>query len=225
MLLSSDELIQELDSIRKGRSSDPFVATIMPIGLPRLIQEHRLTREQVTEYAKAEFFLAEQYPGLLASIRSRCPHADLKRQFEVEAEARRRRVELVLSFADACGVDRRQWNDAIPQPGIDTLLDARSKVAESGGWLEAVTFICFSTEKAEAEWFPGVHRALRDHYRFERTDFWDLERVGRGDLGEQALRACATTPESQDQAREAARMALRLQYVFEHGVVGDELLA
>ena len=143
--------------------------------------------------------------------------------FQEETDPANPHNDLILRFADACGMTREKLDQGRPLPTTQAWVDWSVKVAENEPWFAGIAALNVASEAQEPKLINRVLPALRETYGFSEheLEFWwehaeaDVE---HGDRAFQMLERHCTTPEMQDLAVHWARDGARMKYFFWDGI-------
>mgnify|MGYP001177307672 CR=1 FL=1 len=132
-------------------------------------------------------------------------------------------VDLIVRFAEACGVSHEQLKAGRGLPTTETWLNWELTVAKEQPWIAAMAAIHISSEAQEPKLFSRILPSLRESKRFSEheLEYWWLHAEVDVEHGGQALAMLekhCTTRETQELALHWAREGARMKYLFWDGI-------
>jgi pyrroloquinoline-quinone synthase len=184
-----------------------------------------LSRAQLGAWAAQHYQYVSQFPRWCATVYGTCADADARDfllENIVEEEAGVKHVDLLIRFAEACGVGRAHVERA-PQLPTTRGLTAWCFEMSHRPFHEAAAGLLVGLESQ----VPGIYRRnlppLKTHYGFtdHEVEFFavhiEADEV-HGERGYQIVERHATTPERQAEAVEAVRQATEMRWQYMSGL-------
>jgi pyrroloquinoline-quinone synthase len=184
-----------------------------------------LSRAQLGAWAAQHYQYVSQFPRWCATVYGTCADADARDfllENIIEEEAGVKHVDLLIRFAEACGVSRAQVEGA-PQLPTTRGLTAWCFEMSHRPFHEAAAGLLVGLESQ----VPGIYRRnlppLEAHYGFtgHEVEFFavhiEADEV-HGERGYQIVERHATTPERQAEAVEAVRQATEMRWQYMTGL-------
>jgi pyrroloquinoline-quinone synthase len=184
-----------------------------------------LTRVQLGAWAAQHYQYVSQFPRWCAAIYAECPYADARDfllENIVEEEAGTKHVDLLIRFAEACGVSRSTVETTTQLPTTRALTAWCYETAHRP-FTEAAAGLLVGLESQ----VPGIYKRnlppLRTHYGFTdpEVEFFaihiDADEV-HGERGYEIVEKYATTTEQRERAAEAVRQATGMRWQYMSGL-------
>ena len=142
---------------------------------------------------------------------------------EEETDPDNPHIDLIVRFAEACGVPRERLEAGRGLPTTESWLAWELATTRNEHWIAGVAGVHISSEAQEPKLFSKVLPALRETYGFSEHDleFWWLHAeadVEHGGRASQILARHCDTREKQQMAIHWAREGARLKYLFWDGI-------
>ncbi|MBI2154405.1 MAG: iron-containing redox enzyme family protein [Candidatus Rokubacteria bacterium] len=195
------------------------------------IQEGRLSRKGLQEFAKQFFLQVVEFPRAVSALHSRCPDLEERRKlaesvYEEETgklSGSKAHPELFLDFAAGVGLRREEVLQAEPLPSTAALIHWFEYSTKILPFLEGVAAINLAAEGQVVGAFGPFARALQKHYGLSETEvaFWDVHELAdaeHSDVGDHIVVKHATTEERQEGIRRAVRTSLGMWWQFFEGM-------
>ena len=184
-----------------------------------------LTRDQLGAWAAQHYQYVSQFPRWCAAVYAECPDADARDfllENIVEEEAGTKHVDLLVRFAEACGVSRAQVEGARQLP-TTRALTAWCYETSHRPFVEAAAGLLVGLESQ----VPGIYQRnlppLRAHYGFSdhEVEFFAIHIEAdevHGERGYQIVERSCPTPELQARALERVRQATEMRWQYLTGL-------
>jgi pyrroloquinoline-quinone synthase len=185
-----------------------------------------LTRPQLGGWAAQHYQYVSQFPRWCAAVYAECPYADardflLGNIIEEEA-AGTKHIDLLVRFAEACGVSRATVEGTIQLPTTRALTAWCYEMAHRP-FPEAAAGLLVGLESQ----VPGIYKRnlppLKTHYGFtdREVEFFAIHIEAdevHGERGYEIVEKHATTPGLQARAAEAVREATEMRWQYMTGL-------
>jgi pyrroloquinoline-quinone synthase len=185
----------------------------------------RLTRAQLGAWAAQHYQYVSQFSRWCAAVYAECPHADARDfllENIVEEESGTKHVDLLIRFAEACGVSRAEVERTVQLP-TTRALTAWCYETSRRPFTEAAAGLLVGLESQ----VPGIYRRnlppLKTHYGFgdHEVEFFavhiEADEV-HGERGYELVERYATTPEARVRAVESVRQAAEMRWQYMTGL-------
>jgi pyrroloquinoline-quinone synthase len=194
-----------------------------------------LTRGQLGAWAAQHYQYVSQFPRWCATVYGECPDADARDfllENIVEEESGTKHVDLLIRFAEACGVSRREVETARQLPTTRGLTAWCFEMSRQPFHVAAAGLLVGLESQV-----PGIYKRnlppLTTHYGFNdrEVEFFavhiEADEV-HGERGYQIVERHCTTPDRRAEAIEAVRQATEMRWQYMTGlhrayVLKDEL--
>jgi pyrroloquinoline-quinone synthase len=165
-------------------------------------------------------------PEALLNIASRAPTEVIDMEMEnyqEEMDPANPHPELIVRFAEACGVSRNALLEGRGLPTTEAWTDWELRVSREQPWIAAMAAVHVGSEAQEPRVISRVLPALRKSYKFSEHElefFWvhgeaDIEHGGRAT--DMLLKYCDTA-EKRDMALHWVKESCRMKYLFWNGI-------
>jgi len=184
-----------------------------------------LTRAQLGAWAAQHYQYVSQFPRWCAAVYAECPYPDARDfllENIVEEESGTKHVELLLRFAEACGVSRSEVENARQLPTTRALTAWCYEMAHRPFYAAAAGLLVGLESQV-----PGIYRRnlppLKSRYGFtdHEVEFFavhiEADEV-HGERGYQIVEKYCPTPEMQARALEAVREATEMRWQYMTGL-------
>jgi pyrroloquinoline-quinone synthase len=184
-----------------------------------------LTRSQLGGWAAQHYQYVSQFPRWCAAVYAECPDPDARDfllENIVEEESGTKHVDLLIRFAEACGVSRQEVETARQFPTTRALTAWCYEIAHRP-FLQAAAGLLVGLESQ----VPGIYQRnlppLRTHYGFSdhEIEFFAIHIEAdevHGERGYQIVERHADTPDRQAIAIEAVRQATEMRWQYMSGL-------
>ncbi len=184
-----------------------------------------LTREQLGAWAAQHYQYVGQFPRWCARVYADCPYADARDfllENIIEEESGTKHVDLLIRFAEACGVGRAEV-EKTPQLPTTRALTAWCYEMSQRPFYEAAAGLLVGLESQ----VPGIYKRnlppLRTHYGFtdHEVEFFAIHIEAdevHGERGYEIVEQACTTPEMRMRAVEAVREATEMRWQYMTGL-------
>jgi pyrroloquinoline-quinone synthase len=185
----------------------------------------QLTREQLGAWAAQHYQYVSQFPRWAAAVYAECPYADARDfllENIIEEESGTKHVDLLIRFADACGVTRAQV-EQMPQLPTTRALTAWCYEMAHRPFQEAAAGLLVGLESQ----VPGIYRRtlppLKPVYGFtdHEVEFFavhiEADEV-HAERGYEIVERYTTTPDMRARAVEAVREATEMRWQYMTGL-------
>jgi len=184
-----------------------------------------LTRAQIGAWAAQHYQYVSQFPRWCAAIYAECPYADARDfllENIIEEESGVKHVDLLLRFAEACGVSRLEVERTKQLPTTRGLTAWCYEMAHKP-FYEAAAGLLVGLESQ----VPGIYKRnlvpLKPVYGFtdHEIEFFtvhiEVDEV-HGERGYEIVETYSTTPEMRQRAVAAVREATEMRWQYMTGV-------
>ncbi len=184
-----------------------------------------LTRAQLGAWAAQHYQYVSQFPRWCAAVYAECPYPDARDfllENIVEEESGPKHVDLLIRFAEACGVGRSEVENTRQLPTTRALTAWCYEMAHRP-FDEAAAGLLVGLESQ----VPGIYQRnlppLKSHYGFtdHEVEFFAIHIEAdevHGERGYQIVEKYCPTPEMQAQALEAVRQATEMRWQYMTGL-------
>jgi pyrroloquinoline-quinone synthase len=184
-----------------------------------------LTRDQLGAWAAQHYQYVSQFPRWCATVYGTCPDADARDfllENIIEEESGTKHVDLLIRFAEACGVSRAQVETARQLPTTRGLTAWCYEMSHAPFHVAAAGLLVGLESQV-----PGIYRRnlppLKTHYGFtdHEVEFFAIHIEAdevHGERGYQIVERHGTTPERQAEAIEAVRQATEMRWQYMTGL-------
>ena len=184
-----------------------------------------LTRGQLGAWASQHYQYVSQFPRWCAAIYAECPDAearDFLLENIIEEESGTKHVDLLIRFAEACGVSRMQVVETRQLPTTRGLT-AWCYETSRRPFSEAAAGLLVGLESQ----VPGIYQRnlppLRTHYGFtdHEVEFFAIHIEAdavHGERGYEIVERASTTPAMQARAVDAVREAAAMRWQYMTGL-------
>lgn len=184
-----------------------------------------LTRQQLGAWAAQHYQYVSQFPRWCATVYGDCPDPDARDfllENIVEEESGTKHIDLLIRFAEACGVSRAEVVNARQLPTTRALTAWCYEIARKPFHVAAAGLLVGLESQV-----PGIYQRslppLKAHYGFTDREvaFFaihiEADQV-HGERGYQIVERHCATPERQAEALEAVREATEMRWQYMTGV-------
>ncbi len=172
------------------------------------------------------YWISKLLPEAFYNICARAPQDVIDMEvenLEEETDPDNPHVDLILRFAEACGISHDRLRAGRGLPTTESWLAWELGTTRHQHWIAGVAGVHISSEAQEPRLFSKILPALRETYKFSEHDleFWwlhaeaDIEHGGRAS---EILAKHCDTREKQEMAIHWAREGARLKYMFWDGI-------
>ncbi len=184
-----------------------------------------LTRSQLGAWACQHYQYVSNFPRWCATVYGDCPDPearDFLLENIVEEESGTKHTDLLIRFAEACGVSRGEVENARQLPTTRGLTAWGYEMSRQPFHIAAAGLLVGLESQV-----PGIYSRnlppLKTHYGFtdHEVEFFAIHIVAdevHGERGYQIVEKHCTTPERQTQALEAVRQATEMRWQYMTGV-------
>jgi pyrroloquinoline-quinone synthase len=184
-----------------------------------------LTRDQLGAWAAQHYQYVSQFPRWCAAVYAECPYPDARDfllENIIEEESGVKHVDLLIRFAEACGVSRQQVETARQLPTTRALTAWCFEMSRRP-FYEAAAGLLVGLESQ----VPGIYQRnlppLKAHYGFtdHEVEFFAIHIEAdevHGERGYQIVEEACTTPAMQARAVEAVRQATEMRWQYMTGL-------
>jgi pyrroloquinoline-quinone synthase len=184
-----------------------------------------LTRAQLGGWAAQHYQYVSQFPRWCAAVYAECPDPDARDfllENIVEEESGTKHVDLLIRFAEACGVSRREVETARQLPTTRALTAWCYQMAHKP-FFQAAAGLLVGLESQ----VPGIYQRnlppLKTHYGFSdhEVEFFAIHIEAdevHGERGYQIVEQHSDTPAKQAIAVEAVREATEMRWQYMSGL-------
>ena len=190
-----------------------------------------LTRGQLGSWAKQHYQYVSQFARWCATVYGDCPDSDARDfllENIIEEEAGTKHVDLLIRFAEACGVSRAQVEGTAQLPTTRALTAWCYETAHRP-FTEAAAGLLVGLESQ----VPGIYRRnlppLKSLYGFtdREGEFFAIHIEAdeiHGERGYEIVETYSTTPEMRRHAVEAVRQATEMRWQYMSGLYRSYVL-
>jgi pyrroloquinoline-quinone synthase len=184
-----------------------------------------LSRAQLGAWAAQHHQYVSQFPRWCAAIYAECPYADARDfllENIIEEESGTKHVDLLIRFAEACGVSRSTVESTTQLPTTRALTAWCYETAHRP-FTEAAAGLLVGLESQ----VPGIYKRnlppLKTHYGFtdHEVEFFAIHIEAdevHGERGYEIVEQYATTAEERERAAEAVRQATEMRWQYMTGL-------
>ena len=184
-----------------------------------------LTRDQLGAWARQHYQYVSQFPRWCATVYGECPDPDARDfllENIIEEESGTKHVDLLIRFAEACGVSRAQVEGARQLP-TTRALTAWCYETSRRPFFEAAAGLLVGLESQ----VPGIYQRnlppLRSHYGFtdHEVEFFAIHIEAdevHGERGYQIVERSCPAPDLQAIALERVRQATEMRWQYMTGL-------
>jgi pyrroloquinoline-quinone synthase len=184
-----------------------------------------LTRAQLGAWARQHYQYVSQFPRWCAAVYAECGDPDARDfllENIVEEESGVKHVDLLIRFAEACGVSRQEVETAAQLPTTRALTAWCYETSRKPFHVAAAGLLVGLESQV-----PGIYQRnlppLRAHYGFSEreVEFFAIHIEAdevHGERGYQIVERHSTTPEMQAQAVAQVRQATEMRWQYMSGL-------
>src|SRR6266568_2538360 len=172
-----------------------------------------LTRPQLGAWAAQHYQYVSQFPRWCAAVYAECPYPDARDfllENIVEEESGVKHVDLLIRFAEACGVSRAQVETAQQLPTTRALTAWCYETSKRPFHIAAAGLLVGLESQV-----PGIYQRnlppLKTHYGFSAHEV-------HGERGYQIVERHSTTPERQEEVIYQVRQATEMRWQYMSGL-------
>ena len=184
-----------------------------------------LTRAQLGAWAAQHHQYVSQFPRWCATVYGQCPDPDARDfllENIIEEESGTKHVDLLIRFAEACGVSRAEVESTVQLPTTRALTAWCYEMAHKP-FTEAAAGLLVGLESQ----VPGIYRRnlppLKPLYGFadREIEFFAVHNEAdeiHGERGYEIVETYSTTPEARRAAVDAVRQATEMRWQYMTGL-------
>ena len=184
-----------------------------------------LTRAQFGAWASQHYQYVSQFARWCAAVYAECPDSDARDfllENIIEEEAGVKHVDLLIRFAEACGVSRKEVETAQQLPTTRALTAWCYETSQRPFHVAAAGLLVGLESQV-----PGIYQRslppLKAHYGFtdHEVEFFAIHIEAdevHGERGYQIVERHSTTPEKQDEAADQVRQATEMRWQYMTGL-------
>jgi pyrroloquinoline-quinone synthase len=184
-----------------------------------------LTRAQLGAWASQHYQYVSQFPRWCAAVYADCPDPDARDfllENIIEEESGIKHVDLLIRFAEACGVSRHEVETARQLPTTRALTAWCYETSRKPFHIAAAGLLVGLESQV-----PGIYQRnlppLKTHYGFSdhEVEFFAIHIEAdevHGERGYQIVERHCATPERQAEALEQVRQATEMRWQYMTGV-------
>ena len=184
-----------------------------------------LTRAQLGAWACQHYQYVSKFPRWCATVYGDCPDPkarDFLLENIVEEESGTKHVDLLIRFAEACGVSRAEVENARQLPTTRGLTAWGNETSRQPFHIAAAGLLVGLESQV-----PGIYSRnlppLKTHYGFtdHEVEFFAIHIVAdvvHGERGYQIVEKHCATPERQAEALDAVRQATEMRWQYMTGL-------
>jgi pyrroloquinoline-quinone synthase len=184
-----------------------------------------LTRAQLGAWAAQHYQYVSQFPRWCAAVYAECPHGDARDfllENIIEEESGTKHVDLLIRFAEACGVSRAEVEGTTQLPTTRALTAWCYETAHRP-FTEAAAGLLVGLESQ----VPGIYRRnlppLKPKYGFtdHQVEFFAIHIEAdeiHGERGYEIVEQYSTTQAERGRAIEAVRQATQMRWQYMTGL-------
>jgi pyrroloquinoline-quinone synthase len=212
----SDTFRSQLDAQVAARGLDPFTERL---------RRGELTRAQLGAFAVQHRHYVSQFPRWCAAMYAGCPDVaarDFLLENLIEEETGTRHTELLLRWAEACGVGREATRTIRPLPSTRGFVAWGYDMARRP-FQEAAAGLLIGLEAQVPRVYAATLGALREHYDFSEheLEFFAIHIEAdavHSQRGYEIVERVCSSAEAREVALEAVRQAVEMR---RHYMVGN----
>ena len=184
-----------------------------------------LTRAQFGSWASQHYQYVSQFARWCAAVYAECPDSDARDfllENIIEEESGVKHVDLLIRFAEACGVSRKEVETAQQLPTTRALTAWCYETSQRPFHIAAAGLLVGLESQV-----PGIYQRslppLKTHYGFtdHEVEFFAIHIEAdevHGERGYQIVEGHCTTPERQAEAAEQVRQATEMRWQYMSGL-------
>ncbi len=184
-----------------------------------------LTRAQLGSWASQHYQYVSQFARWCAAVYAECPDSDARDfllENIIEEEAGVKHVDLLIRFAEACGVSRKEVETTQQLPTTRALTAWCYETSQRPFHVAAAGLLVGLESQV-----PGIYQRslppLKTHYGFSdhEVEFFAIHIEAdevHGERGYQIVERHSTTPEKQDEAALQVRQATEMRWQYMTGL-------
>jgi len=184
-----------------------------------------LTRAQFGSWASQHYQYVSQFARWCAAVYAECPDSDARDfllENIIEEESGVKHVDLLIRFAEACGVSRKEVETAQQLPTPRALTAWCYETSQRPFHIAAAGLLVGLESQV-----PGIYQRslppLKTHYGFtdHEVEFFAIHIEAdeiHGERGYQIVEGHCTTPERQAEAAEQVRQATEMRWQYMSGL-------
>lgn len=172
------------------------------------------------------YWLSKLLPEAFFNICAKAPQDVIDMEMEnlaEETDPENPHLDLIIRFAEACGVPSDQLKGGRGLPTTELWVDWELNVTRREPYIPCLAAVHIASEAQEPQLFSKILPALRETYKYSEHDleYWwlhaeaDIEHGGR--VFDTLEKHCQTR-EQQEQAIHWAREGARMKYMFWEGI-------
>jgi len=186
-----------------------------------------LPKKVLGRWAQEHFHFTKDLWSFLAATYANCPHADARsailENLTEEMDPADPHVNILLGFAEACGVPAAEIKASKPLPTTWGLKDWLTRTSTHQSWIEAAAGMHIGMESQMPTMAAKILPALRDKYGLSDAQmrFFVLHHEADQEHGGRIydlVGKYATTPEIQEAVRQAVREGTQKRWLYYDGV-------
>lgn len=219
-LASPEEFTRELKSIVDSRHCihHPLVEAWAAGTLPK---------EVLGRWVQEHYHFTKDLWAFLAATYSNCPYQDARaaimENLSEEEDPNDPHVEILLSFAAACGVSPEEIRSSKPMPTTWGLKDWLTVISTRRTWIESAAGMHIGMESQLPAMVEKILPALREKYHFDEQAirFFTLHFYADQEHGGriyELMAKYAITPELQEAVKQAVREGTQKRWLYYDGV-------
>jgi len=187
----------------------------------------KLSKPQMAAWVQEHYHFTRDLWSFFGAMFGNCPEpegrATIMENLGEEEDPSDPHIEMLLSFAAACGVDPAQIKASRPLPTTWALKDWLTVISTRRTWLEAAAGVHIGMESQLPDIVVKILPALRDAHGFQEEDirFFTLHYNADQEHGGRAydlVTKYARTPELQAAVRQAVREGTQKRWLYYDGV-------
>jgi pyrroloquinoline-quinone synthase len=186
-----------------------------------------LPKEVLGRWAQEHYHFTKDLWAFLAATYANCPPADAREaileNLSEEMDPADPHVNILLGFAEACGVPAAEITASRPLPTTWGLKDWLTRISTRNSWIESAAGMHIGMESQMPTMAALIIPALREKYRMSEPDirFFTLHHEADQEHGGRIydlIGRYATTPEIQEAVKNAVREGTQKRWLYYDGV-------
>jgi pyrroloquinoline-quinone synthase len=186
-----------------------------------------LPKEVLGRWAQEHYHFTKDLWAFLAATYANCPPADARaailENLSEEIDPSDPHVNILLGFAQACGISPDEIKASQPLPTTWGLKDWLTRISTRNPWIESAAGMHIGMESQMPTMAATIIPALRDKYGMSEQDirFFTLHHEAEQEHGGRIydlVGKYASTPETQEAVKQAVREGTQKRWLYYDGV-------
>ncbi len=186
-----------------------------------------LPKEVLGRWAQEHYHFTKDLQAFLATTYANCPHPDARaailENLTEEEDPADPHINILLSFAAACGVSPEEIKASKPLPTTWGLKDWLTRISTRQSWIESAAGMHIGMESQMPTMAAKILPALREKYGLTDHElrFFDVHYEADQEHGSRIydlVGKYATTPEIQEAVKQAVREGTQKRWLYYDGV-------